>query len=57
MGSAGETKGKLKEAAGSVTGSDDLRKEGPRSADGAVRCTRPRKAGGGEPAVAGLPTQ
>jgi uncharacterized protein YjbJ (UPF0337 family) len=28
MGSAEETKGKLKEAAGSVTGSDDLRKEG-----------------------------
>jgi uncharacterized protein YjbJ (UPF0337 family) len=28
MGSAEEAKGKLKEAAGSVTGSDDLRKEG-----------------------------
>lgn len=28
MGTADETKGKLKEAAGSVTGSDDLRKEG-----------------------------
>jgi uncharacterized protein YjbJ (UPF0337 family) len=28
MGSAEETKGKLKEAAGSVTGSDDLREEG-----------------------------
>jgi uncharacterized protein YjbJ (UPF0337 family) len=28
MGSAEETKGKLKEVAGSVTGSDDLRKEG-----------------------------
>jgi uncharacterized protein YjbJ (UPF0337 family) len=28
MGSAEETKGKLKEAAGSVTGSDDLRHEG-----------------------------
>ncbi|MDQ3762365.1 MAG: CsbD family protein [Actinomycetota bacterium] len=28
MGIADEAKGKLKEAAGSVTGSDDLRKEG-----------------------------
>lgn len=28
MGSAEEAKGKLKEAAGSITGSDDLRKEG-----------------------------
>ena len=28
MGSAEEAKGKLKEAAGSVTGSDDLRQEG-----------------------------
>jgi uncharacterized protein YjbJ (UPF0337 family) len=28
MGSAEEAKGKLKEAVGSVTGSDDLRKEG-----------------------------
>jgi uncharacterized protein YjbJ (UPF0337 family) len=28
MGMADETKGKLKEAAGSVTGSDDLREEG-----------------------------
>ena len=28
MGIADETKGKLKEAAGSVTGSDDLREEG-----------------------------
>ncbi|MDQ4103356.1 MAG: CsbD family protein [Actinomycetota bacterium] len=28
MGTADETKGKLKEAAGSVTGSDDLRQEG-----------------------------
>ncbi|MCA1821422.1 MAG: CsbD family protein [Pseudonocardiaceae bacterium] len=28
MGSAEETKGKLKEAAGSITGSDDLRAEG-----------------------------
>jgi uncharacterized protein YjbJ (UPF0337 family) len=28
MGTTDETKGKLKEAAGSVTGSDDLRQEG-----------------------------
>jgi hypothetical protein len=43
MGSAEETKGKLKEVAGSVTGSDDLRKEGQASSTRASRRTKQHK--------------